>query len=67
MHKSGSVLIYLHESIRAKAKHDLHQIWMAEGRGDAGEAIALFGEKYAAKYSRTVECLTKDRVPPLAL
>jgi putative transposase len=66
MHKSGNVMNYLPESVRAKAKHDLHQIWMADGRTGAEEAMALFAEKYAAKYPKAVECLTKDRVPLLA-
>jgi putative transposase len=66
MHKSGNVLNYLPQSTRAKAKHDLHQIWMAEGRQGAEHAMALFEEKYGAKYPRAVECLTKDRGPLLA-
>jgi putative transposase len=66
MHASGNILNYLPESVRAKAKHDLHQIWMAEGRAQAEEAVELFGEKYGAKYPRAVECLTKNRGPLLA-
>jgi putative transposase len=66
MHKSGNVLNYLPQSTRAKAKVDLHQIWMAEGRAGAEHAMTLFEEKYGAKYPRAVECLTKDRGPLLA-
>ena len=66
MHKSGNVLSYLPESIQVKAKFDLHQIWMAESRAQAEEAMSLFEEKYAAKYPKAVECLTKDRGPLLA-
>ena len=66
MHASGNVLNYLPESVRAKAKHDLHQIWMAEGRAQAEEAMARFEEKYAAKYPKAVECLTKNQGPLLA-
>jgi len=66
MHKSGNVLSYLPESIQVKAKVDLHQIWMAEGRAQAEHAMSLFEEKYGAKYRRAVECLTKDRGPLLA-
>ncbi len=57
---------YLPQSTRAKAKVDLHQIWMAEGRQGAEEAMTLFEEKYGAKYPRAVECLTKDHTPLLA-
>jgi putative transposase len=66
MHASGNVLNYLPESVRAKAKHDLHQIWMAEGRAQAEEAMARFEEKHAAKYPKAVECLTKNQGPLLA-
>jgi len=66
MHKSGNVLSYLPESIQVKAKFDLHQIWMAESRAQAEEAMSLFEEKYGAKYPKAVECLTKDRGPLLA-
>ena len=57
---------YLPQSTRAKAKVDLHQIWMAEGRDEAETAMGLFVEKYQAKYPKAVECLMKDRVPLLA-
>ena len=66
MHKSGNVFNYLPQSTRTKAKLDLHQIWMAEGRQGAEHAMTLFEEKYGAKYPRAVECLTKDRGPLLA-
>ena len=66
MHKTSNVLNYLPRVARAKAKDDLHQIWMAEGRDDAERAMALFKEKYSAKYSRAVTCLIKDREQLLA-
>jgi len=66
MHKTSNVLNYLPRTTRAKAKDDLHQIWMAEGRAAAEKAMALFEEKYAAKYPRAVTCLTKDREQLLA-
>jgi len=52
MPKSGNVMNYLPRSTRAKAKVDLHQIWMAEGRQGVQEAMSLFEEKYGAKYPR---------------
>jgi transposase-like protein len=66
MHKTSNVLNYLPRTTRAKAKDDLHQIWMAEGREAAEKAMALFEEKYAAKYPRAVTCLVKDREQLLA-
>jgi len=66
MHKTANVLNYLPRTTRAKAKDDLHQIWMAEGRAAAEQAMALFEEKYSAKYPRAVTCLVKDREQLLA-
>jgi putative transposase len=66
MHKTSNVLNYLPRSTRSKAKDDLHQIWMAEGRAQAEKAMALFEEKYSAKYPRAVTCLTKDAEQLLA-
>jgi transposase-like protein len=66
MHKTANVLNYLPRTTRAKAKDDLHQIWMAEGRAAAEKAMALFEEKYSAKYPRAVTCLVKDREQLLA-
>ena len=39
---------------------------MAEGREAAEKAMALFEEKYSAKYPRAVTCLLKDREALLA-
>ena len=66
MHKTSNVLNYLPRTTRSKAKDDLHQIWMAEGREAAEKAMALFEEKYTAKYPRAVTCLLKDREALLA-
>jgi len=66
MHKTSNVLNYLPRTTRSKAKDDLHQIWMAESRAAAEKAMALFEEKYSAKYPRAVNCLLKDREVLLA-
>ena len=66
MHKTSNVLNYLQRNTRSKAKDDLHQIWMAKGREAAEKAMALFEEKYSAKYPPAVTCLTKDREALLA-
>ncbi|MCU1362831.1 MAG: transposase, mutator type, partial [Acidimicrobiaceae bacterium] len=66
MHKTGNVLNYLPTTTQAKAKVDLHQIWMAESQASAEAAMALFEEKYGAKYPRATACLVKDRAALLA-
>jgi len=66
MHKSGNVLDKLPKGVQARAKDDLHQIWMAETRQDAEAAFDTFLEKYEAKYPKAADCLAKDRVELLA-
>jgi putative transposase len=66
VHKTANVLNTLPKSVQPKAKADLHNIWMAETRGQADVAFDRFVEKYGAKYDKAVACLTKDRVALLA-
>lgn len=66
MHKTANILNKLPKSLHAKAKVDVHNIWMAENREEAGKAFALFLDKYGAKYSQATECLAKDRDELLA-
>ena len=61
MHKSANVLDKLPTSVQPSAKRDLRQIWRAPDRRSAAAAMALFAEKYSAKYERAVACLVKDR------
>lgn len=61
MHKSGNVLDKLPKGIQARAKDDLHQVWMAETRADAEPAFNTFLEKYGPKYPKATDCLAKDR------
>ena len=61
MHKTGNVLNYLPKSVQEKAKQGLHEIWMAEGRAEAETAFDAFIERFAAKYPKATDCLTKDR------
>jgi transposase-like protein len=65
VHKTANVLNKLPKSIQAKAKTDLHNIWMAETRKQADKAFDHFTDKYGAKYENAVACLTKDREPLL--
>ena len=66
VHKTANVLNALPKSVQAKAKVDLHNIWMAETRKDANSAFDHFVGKYGAKYERAVDCLVKDRDALLA-
>lgn len=61
MHKSGNVLDKLPKHAQARAKDNLHQIWMAETKAEAEKAFDHFVESYQAKYPKATECLSKDR------
>ena len=66
VHKTGNILNKMPRSVQAKAKADIHEIWMAEGKEDAEKAVGIFVEKYEAKYPKAVACLVKDKEPLLA-
>lgn len=61
VHKTANVLNKLPKHLQAKAKSDLHQIWMAETREDAHHAFAAFVEVYEPKYPKAAQCLAKDK------
>ena len=61
VHKTANVLNKMPKSVQARAKADLHEIWMAETRESANKAFAAFLEKYQAKYEDACACLQKDR------
>lgn len=61
VHKTANVLNKLPKSVQARAKDDLHEIWMAESRDSAQTAFDAFLEKYQAKYDGACDCLKKDR------
>jgi transposase-like protein len=61
VHKTANVLNKLPNSLHAKAKRALHDIWMAETRNGAEAAFDAFIETYGRKYDKAVECLSKDR------
>jgi transposase-like protein len=61
VHKTANVLNKLPKSQQAKAKADLHEIWMAESRAAADQAFDHFLTTYEAKYAKATECLAKDR------
>jgi putative transposase len=66
VHKTANVLNKLPKGVQAKAKQQLHAIWMAETRDAAEAAFDHFVDAYGAKYDRAAACLTKDRETLLA-
>ncbi len=61
LHKTLNVLDKLPKSLQTAAHRDLREIWLSPSRAAAEAAMATFAEKFAAKYSDAVKCLTKDR------
>ncbi len=61
VHKTANVLDKLPKRIQSGAKEMIHQIWMADTRAHAEQALDLFAETYRAKYPKACECLQKDR------
>ncbi len=61
VHKTANILNKLPNSLHAKAKRALQQIWMAETKTDALTAFDAFVDTYRTKYEKAVDCLTKDR------
>jgi transposase-like protein len=61
VHKTANILNKLPKSLQAKAKENIHKIWMADTRKNAELAFASFINIYEAKYPKAVQCLEKDR------
>ncbi len=66
VHKTANVLNALPKSLQAKAKADLHEIWMAPTRPQAITAFDHFLKSYGAKYPKATDKLAKDREALLA-
>jgi putative transposase len=66
VHKTANVLDKLPKHKQLAAKEMIHQIWMADTRGNATKAFDAFLETYQAKYPKATECLAKDRDELLA-
>jgi transposase-like protein len=56
----ANVLNKVPKSVQRSMKADLVEIRDAPDRATAEAAVAVFIEKYAARYAKAVECLTKD-------
>jgi putative transposase len=65
-HKLVNILNKVPKSVQPNMKADLREVRDAPDRATAEAAITTFVEKYAAKYPKAVECLTKDRDALLA-
>jgi len=59
-HKVLNVLNKVPKSVQPNMKADLREIRDAPDRATAEVAIAIFIDKYEAKYPKAVDCLTKD-------
>ncbi len=66
VHKIANVLNKVPKSVQPNMKADLREIRDAPDRASAETAVAVFAEKYSAKYAKAVGCLTKDREALLA-
>lgn len=66
VHKTANILNKLPKSVQAKAKSQLHEIWMAATRDEAEKAFNRFCTVYGSKYPKAVECLRSDRTELLA-
>ncbi len=61
VHKTANVLDKLPKSIQAKAKSDIHDIYLAETLKDAQDAWQQFIQQYQHKYPKATQCLQKDK------
>lgn len=61
VHKTANVLNKLPKSLQAKAKQQIHDIWLNETKEDANKSFDYFIKTYEAKYPKATECLEKDR------
>jgi putative transposase len=61
VHKTMNVLTALPQSVQARAKGHLHDIWQAETRAKAEAAFDFFVETYGVKWDKAVDKLLKDR------
>ena len=61
VHKTMNVLNALPQSVQAKAKGHLHDIWQAGTRAEAEVAFDFFVETYGVKWDKAVDKMVKDR------
>ena len=61
LHKTANLLNKVPKSVQGAMKVDIREISTAPMRAAAEAAVAVFVEKYGAKYPKAAECLTRDR------
>ena len=61
VHKTANVLDKLPKRVQPEAKSMIHDIWMADTRKSAEQALDRFCGTYEAKYPKAVDCLSRDR------
>ncbi len=61
VHRLGNVLDKLPKRVQPKARAQLHEIMYASTREAAQEAMAIFVQRYEAKYPKAVESLLRDK------
>jgi transposase-like protein len=66
VHKTANVLNALPKSLQAKAKAQLHEIWMAPTRAEAVIAFERFVQSCRVKYPKAADKLVSDRDALLA-
>lgn len=66
VHKTCNILDKVAKSVHPAVKRDLMEIWLSPDRAWARAAIAVFSEKYRAKYPKAVQCLVNDEDALLA-
>jgi putative transposase len=66
VHKIGNVLNKFPKAMIPAVQSDLRDIHHADTRAAAQSAMALFAEKYGAKYPAAAQCLQKDAEALLA-
>ena len=66
VHKTCNILDKVAKSVHPAVKRDLMEIWLSPDRASARAAIAVFSEKYRAKYPKAVQCLVNDEDALLA-
>lgn len=61
VHKTANILAVLPKRLHRTAKAAIHEIYQAETRSDANDAIDEFARQFGDKYPKAVTKLTKDR------
>ena len=61
VHKTANILAVLPKRLHRSAKAAIHEIYQAETRSDANNAVDEFVHQFGDKYPKAVEKLTKDR------